>query len=115
MHRLRGVRQGLHHFGQRLAVPAGALKIRYIFLPACRNNLTRIEALAEPKVWQFFRPGFFLFLVTMISLGASMSRWAEGNYGAMIAVASIDLALTVALVGSLRGFKQESGARSQEP
>jgi hypothetical protein len=89
-----------------IAVPSGALKIRYIFLPACRKNLARIDALADPKIWQFFRPGFFLFLVAMISLGAWLSRWASGDYGALITVSSLDLTLSVALIGSLTGFKK---------
>ena len=89
-----------------IAAALGSIKARYIFLPACWKNLARIEALPDPKVWQFFRPGFFLFLITMISLGVYLSRWAEGNYGALVTVASIDLALSVALFGSLGGFKQ---------
>ena len=89
-----------------IAVPAGALKIRYIFMPACRKNLARIESLPDPRAWQFFRPGFFAFLFTMVTLGAFMSRWAEGNYGAMLTVASVDLTLSVALIGSLSGFKK---------
>ncbi len=97
-----------------IAVPGGGLKARYLFLNACRKNLDRIDALMNPKPWQFFRAGFFIFLFSMITLGAWLSGRAEGNYGMLITVSSIDLTLSVALLGSLGGFRQEPGARSQE-
>jgi hypothetical protein len=68
--------------------------------------LARIESLAEPKPWQFFRPGFFLFLFSMILLGAWLSHRASGNYGMLLTVSSIDLTLSVALLGSLVGFRE---------
>jgi hypothetical protein len=97
-----------------IAFTAGGLKARYLFLPACQKNLSRIDALNDPKPWQFFRAGFFVFMFTMITLGAMLSRWATGNYSALLTVSSVDLTLSVALLGSLGGFKQEPGARSQE-
>ena len=90
-----------------IALPVGGLKAHYLFLHACLKNLARIDALADPKIWQFFRPGFFLFLVAMISLGAWLSGWAAGNYGKLIVVASVDLTLSVALMGSLGGFREK--------
>ena len=98
-----------------IALPVGGVKARYLFLPACRRNLARIDGLNAPKVWQFFRVGFFVFLFTMIMLGAWLSRWAAGNYGMLLAVASVDLTLSVALLGSLGGFKQNPESRSQKP
>jgi hypothetical protein len=89
-----------------IALTVGSLKARYLFLPSCRRNLARIEGLIDPRPWQFFRVGFFVFLITMISLGAWLSRIAEGNYGLLITVSSIDLTLSVGLVGSLGGFKK---------
>jgi hypothetical protein len=94
-----------------IAVPVGGLKARYLFLHACRKNLARIGALMNPKPWQFFRAGFFIFLFSMITLGGWLSGRAEGNYGMLITVSSIDLTLSVALLGSLRGFKQEPVAK----
>jgi hypothetical protein len=87
-----------------IAVPVGGLKARYLFLHACRKNLDRIYTLSDPRPWQFFRPGFFIFLITMICLGAWLSRWSAGNYGALLTVASVDLTLSVGLLGSLGGL-----------
>ena len=94
-----------------IAIPVGGLKARYLFLHACRKNLDRIDALCNPRPWQFFRMGFFIFLLTMISLGAWLSGRAEGNYGMLITVSSIDLTLSVALLGSLGGFRAQGGGR----
>ncbi len=44
----------------------------------------------------------------MILLGAWLSKTAEGNYGMLLAVASLDLSLSIALFGSLVGFKAQS-------
>ena len=88
-----------------IAIPVGGLKARYLFLRACLKNLARIDTLPDPKPWQFFRVGFFLFLFSMIILGAWLSRWASGSYGSLLAVSSMDLTLAVALLGSLRGYK----------
>jgi hypothetical protein len=88
-----------------ISLPVGGLKARYLFLPACRKNLARIDVLKDPKPWQFFRMGFFIFLFSMILLGAWLSRWAAGNYGMLLMVASVDLTLSVALLGSLGGFR----------
>jgi hypothetical protein len=88
-----------------IAVPVGGLKARYLFLPSCRRNLARIDALPDPKPWQFFRIGFFIFLLSMIWLGFWLSSQAAGEYGMLLAVSSMDLTLSVALLGSLRGFK----------
>ena len=52
-----------------------------------------------------FSIGFFIFLFSMILLGAWLSRWAAGNYGMLLAVASVDLTLSVALLGSMGGFR----------
>ena len=98
-----------------IAAALGSIKARYLFLSSCRKNLARIDALVDPKAWQFFRPVFFFFLLTMISLGMYLSRWAAGNYSALITVASIDLALSVALFGSLGGFKQYPVSSTQYP
>ena len=89
-----------------VAAVLGSFKARYIFFPTCRKNMARIAALADPKIWQFYRPGFFVSLVAMVSLGAWLSRWAAGDYTALIAVSSLDLTLSVALFGSLGGFRE---------
>jgi hypothetical protein len=109
----QGLRSGtaLNYLPYLIAITIGSLKARYLFLPSCRRNLARIDALMNPKPWQFFRVWFFVFLISMIVLGAWLSGRAEGNYGMLITVSSIDLTLSVALLGSLRGFKQEPVAK----
>ena len=78
----------------------GGLKARYLFSRSCRKNLTRIETLDQPHIWQFFRPRFFLILTLMILAGATMSRLAEGHYPSLIGVGTLDLSLAIALLGS---------------
>jgi hypothetical protein len=85
-------------------VAVGALKARLLFAPACRRNLRRIDALARPMLWQFYRARFFLFLVAMIALGAWLSRVAAGRYALLLGVAALDLALATALLTGSSAF-----------
>lgn len=78
----------------------GVFKGRFVFGHACRKNLARITALPQPKLWQFYRPGFFLFMFTMIMLGRYLSNSAQGHYGSLLAMAILELSLAVALLGS---------------
>ena len=78
----------------------GLLKARFLFSRFCHKNLARIDALEQPQLWQFFRPRFFLMLTVMILVGATMSRLAEGHYRSLIGVATLDLSLAIALLGS---------------
>ena len=78
----------------------GGLKARYFFSRVCEENLLRIESLERPKIWQFFRGRFFFFLMIMIVLGISLSRWAHHRYVFLLYVAALDLSIGVALVGS---------------
>jgi hypothetical protein len=80
-----------------LAFLLALLKTKYIFIKSCKKNLERIEGLENPRFWNFYRKRFFLFLAIVISLGAFLSRWASGDYSALIAVAVIDMALSLAL------------------
>ena len=84
----------------------GGLKARYLFQASCQKNLDRIRNLAHPKVWQFFRPGFMIFLVLMIMGGAALSRLAQHSYPFLITVATIDFSLAAALLLSGRLFWQ---------
>ncbi|MBU1667906.1 hypothetical protein KKC13_05760 [bacterium] len=86
-------------FGLFLAL----LKTKYIFIKSCQKNLKRIAELKEPKVWQFYRVRFFIFLVSMIGLGAYLSSLAHGNYWFLLAVGVVDMALALALL--LSSFK----------
>jgi hypothetical protein len=78
----------------------GGLKAKYIFSKSCEKNLDRINALKQPKIWQFFRPGFFALLTIMILTGATLSRMAHNNYPFLIGVAILDISIAIALLGS---------------
>ena len=79
---------------------AGAAKARYLFSKSCRKNLARIDRLTQPKIWQFYRPGFFMFLGLMIALGVFLSKMAHGNYTLLLCVAGLDFSIATALLGS---------------
>ncbi len=78
----------------------GFIKVKYIFRKVCKKNLLRIERLEMPKLWAFYRPSFFLFLALMISIGATLSHLAQGDYSLLMAVAILDISLATALLGS---------------
>jgi len=78
----------------------GGLKAKFLFNRSCQKNLDRIAALERPRVWQFFRPGFFAVLTVMILVGVTLSRLAHNNYPFLIGVAILDLGIGIALLGS---------------
>jgi hypothetical protein len=78
----------------------GGLQAKYLFSKSCQRNLDRIDTLDRPRIWQFFRPGFFAALTVMIFVGATLSRLAHNNYPFLIAVAAVDLNIGIALLGS---------------
>ena len=82
----------------------GSLKGKFIFSKSCQTNLVRIRSLDQPKVWQIFRPWFFVFLVAMITTGATLSRMAHNNYSFLIGVAILDFSIAVALLWSSNIF-----------
>ena len=89
-----------------LALLIGGAKAQFLFGGFCRKNLDRIAALSDPKLWQAFRPGFYVFLTTMVLLGATLSRLAAGNYPALMAMVILDISVAIALLGSIRVFWQ---------
>jgi uncharacterized membrane protein len=103
-----------------LGLLLGGLKAWFIFGKSIKGNLARIAALDRPRAWQFFSPGFFVALAVMIAAGASLSRLAQGSYPFLIAVAVLDLAIAVALLGSSivywqqRAFARQPSATSLE-
>ena len=78
----------------------GLIKAKYLFRKICKNNIARINLLDKPKAWQFFRPGFFLFLTIMILVGTALSNMAHDNYPFLISVAILDFSLATALLAS---------------
>jgi hypothetical protein len=91
----------------------GAVKARYLFSRSCRKNLVRIAALAHPRWWQFFRPGFFIFLALMMIAGATLSRLSQGSYPFLLAVALLDVSVAVGLIGSSTVFWVKCHASSR--
>ena len=92
-----------------LALPVGLLfggiKTELLFERACLKNLERIDAIEGPRIWQAYRPRFYLFLAAMILLGATLSGLAQGNYVGLLAVAVLDFSLATALLASSRHFQ----------
>ncbi len=90
--------------GWRLAalggIGLGILKAAYLFNRACKKNLDRIAALPAPKIWNFYRAWFFLFLFCMIYLGGTLSLRAHGNYSFLIVMGVLDVSIGVALLVS---------------
>lgn len=82
----------------------GLLRGRTMFLEACRRNLRRIEGLDEPRVWQFFRPGFFAALALMIAGGAALAWVAGTGYWGEVVVGGLELVIATALLTSSIAF-----------
>ena len=83
-----------------LGIFLGGLKAKFIFNKSCQKNLDRIVTLVRPRIWQFFRIRFFVALLLMILLGASLSLLAHNNYPMLISVALLDISIGIALLGS---------------
>ena len=87
-----------------IGIVVGWIKAGFIFNRSCHKNLERINALDNPRFWQFFRPRFFFFLALMILAGTLMSRMAAGHYPLLIFVAVLDLSIGTALLISSHTF-----------
>jgi len=81
-------------------ITLGIIQVIFIFRHSCRKNMQRINQLEDPRLWQFYRPGFFLALAIMITSGILLDHFAQGHYFFMLAVAAVDFALTISLLGS---------------
>ncbi len=86
----------------------GVIKAKYLFKRLCIKNLVRIDALEKPKLWQFYRIRFFIFLFSMILLGSFISRLAHGNYPVLITMATVEISLAIALLGSSNCFWKQN-------
>ncbi len=96
-----------HWFFIIFGIILGIFQARTIFARSCRNNIQRIRELEHPKLWEFFRPGFFLALAGMITAGVILDHVSQGIYLFMLFVAGLDLALTISLLGSSLIFWKE--------
>lgn len=82
----------------------GVIKAKYLYKRLCIKNLTRINALHQAKLWQFYRPRFFIFLFSMILLGSYFSRQIHDNYSMLISMAILEISIATALLGSSHCF-----------
>jgi hypothetical protein len=97
-----------------LGVIAGLLKGKFLFSKSCKKNIQRIRSLANPHVWQCFRPGMLIFLAIIIPTGAWMSRAAAGNFTYLCLVGALDLSISFALLTSSIVFLQLKAFRPLE-
>ncbi len=84
---------------------AGGAKAWFFFSKFCRKNFNRIDSLESPRIWQFFRPGFFFFLALMIMTGVLLYKLALGSFVLLVGVGILDISLAVALLGSSIVFR----------
>ena len=82
----------------------GSVKARYLFSKLCLKNLRRIEGLAEPKLWHFYRIRFYMFLLVMSLSGLYVSQKAHGDYPFLIIMIIVDISLATALLASSSCF-----------
>jgi len=87
-----------------LGIVLGTIKAKYLFGPICIKNLKRINTLQLPKLWQFYRPQFFVFLTMMITFGAYASKAAQGDNLWLLSLAGLELSIATALLLSSRYF-----------
>ncbi len=78
----------------------GGFKAKFLFSKVCQKNLLRISSLKQPKIWEFFRLRFLVFLLLMIITGTTLSKLAHNNYPLLIGVAVLDFSIAIALIGS---------------
>ena len=99
-----------------LGIIIGLLKGRFLFSHSCKKNITRINALIDPRIWQCYRPGMLIFLAVVIPTGAWMTRAAAGKFTFLCLVGALDLSLACALLSSsivfwkLKAFSSSGGS-----
>ncbi len=89
----------------------GKIKATYLFFNIGKKNVERINLLKHPKLWQFYRKRFFVFLVLMIASGQYLAGASQGKNTALIALAVLELSIAVALGLSSHCFWKNSGQR----
>ena len=91
-----------------IALLIGGIKAKFFFSRICRKNIARIAALNKPRIWEFFRPFFFLLLFLMVLVGGTLSNLAHGSYYLLLCIAILDLTIAIALLGSCYVFWSEN-------
>jgi len=97
-----------------LGIMIGLLKGRFLFSKSFEKNIKRIKALADPRIWQCFRPGMLIFLAIIIPTGAWMSRAAAGNFTFLCVVGALDLSIACALLSSSMVFWKRKAFSSSD-
>ncbi len=99
-----GASTGAVSLAAAVAIIIGWLKGKTLFTAMWLKNLQRINNLENPKIHQFYRPRFFLFLALMISMGAILGRTAQGNVYFLVGLATLELSVGTALFISSFAF-----------
>lgn len=94
-------------FSWTVGIAVGLVKTRCIFLKSCRKNMSRIDALTSPKLWQFYRVQFLVALTLLILLGTTLSSISQGNHTFLVAVATLDISIGTALLLSSKVFWEQ--------
>ncbi len=87
-----------------IGLTIGWIKAKYMFVSICKRNLTRLSQLKKPRLWQFYRGRFFIFLGVMVMVGHYLSKWAHGDNLNLIFVAVVELSIAIALLLSSHCF-----------
>ncbi len=82
----------------------GWIKAKYLFINICNKNLIRIDSLPSPRLWQFYRVPFFIFLGLMIYFGSYAYQLVQGDTALLITLAIIELSVGTALLLSSHCF-----------
>lgn len=93
----------------------GAIKAKYLFIRLCRQNIKRIYALNSPKIWQFYRPRFFIFLFLMIAFGKYAYHISDTNCYLLLLLATLELSISTALLISIKCFWNKSDPKKDIP
>lgn len=87
-----------------LAMGLGVVQGRTVFRQSCIRNLRRIRTLESPRLWQFFRPSFFLALTAMIGGAVVLSVVAGRGPVSALLVAGVDWLIGFSLLVSSSTF-----------
>jgi hypothetical protein len=86
------------------AAVVGLVRGRTVFRRACVRNLERIRTLNRPRLWQVFRPAFFIALAAMFSAMALFGWLARTGYPGMVVVGGLDLVIGISLLTGASAF-----------
>jgi hypothetical protein len=76
------------------------LKTKLVFFNSAHKNINRILQLKNVQWWNIFSGKFVIALIIMVTAGVLLSRFAQGQYYLMIAIALLDFSIGFALIFS---------------